>query len=1094
MGYANALKPEIGGIMKRKSRKPTRKQRKKRSKKSKKPHMASKLASPRSGGLISDEMAAILLFLREPSDVIVRKNPILLEDSCIRELKSLEDSARAAGKAGVAKYYTDRLELLELCREIGVDDAFRQAGSLPNEITKICREASILSSGLAEGPIADRDLSKLDAAASLWKSALSNPVFRGLPRDLQFETMCEAGGVFLIRFQKRGELSDLDMSIDVLGKAVADIPDDSPTRPRLLSNLAAARRARYDASGSTDDLYKAARACDELLPLITPDMPDYRGMLSNIGMLTSRLYEVTGRLQDLERPISHLRAAIDRKGDLPRDSKALGNLGILLCRRYERTGSLNDLDEAISHLEEAVQLTSETGEAIFVGSLASALCDRFERSGDLSDINRAISLHEKELKATPPTSVDRPAKLNDLAVALKSRSRRTRSEEDLHEAIRSLEDAQELLPPTNPNRFKIMLNLHGAFVNLYILNSDLEQLEMAIRIAGEALPLLGPDSPWRAAALLAYSEALLLRYENSKDQEHIASARAVFQDACRIGADHAPYNFLTVARRWAIWELKNHRWEKAIEAGERGAASISSLLGKNVLRRHKESWLRDAQGLAAALAYAYARLGELKKAVEILEGGQARLLSEALGRERRRLNALRERGHFEIYEQYSEITRQISGLRNAEVGGSRPTATLESLGARLDDVIDTIREIEGYEDFLASSTFDRLCSAASEAPIVYLFITAAGSAALIITADGCVPVWLDNLSVESVRRELLGDEKAQEAGYFRRYSSWRESTSDVAAFIEWKDRIDKTTKWLYGSLMAPILDQLKSYPEIVLIPCGLFSLLPLHAAWTEDPLALDGRRYAIDQLCIRFAPNGQTIVSALQTQSVESESRLLAVGEPQADKLSSLPWADFEVACVCSTFPLASQTRLEGAAASEDAVLRALDSATCFHFAGHSSSSPMAPLQGGLFLSYDTRLRVGKLVEQEFPKLRTAILSACETALPGIQLPDEVVGLPAALLSAGATRVIASLWSVADASTSLLMARFYQFWRQDGQGTAEALRSAQRWLRTATRQELIRWSDEQQKRHGVSAPPSFPRGERPFSAPFYWAAFTFNGR
>ena len=63
---------------------------------------------------------------------------------------------------------------------------------------------------------------------------------------------------------------------------------------------------------------------------------------------------------------------------------------------------------------------------------------------------------------------------------------------------------------------------------------------------------------------------------------------------------------------------------------------------------------------------------------------------------------------------------------------------------------------------------------------------------------------------------------------------------------------------------------------------------------------------------------------------------------------------------------------------------------------------------------------------------RLATLSACETGIVGTDLPDEVVMLPSALLEAGYAGVAASLWSVADFSTAMLMVRFYQCWRQKG--------------------------------------------------------------
>jgi CHAT domain-containing protein len=79
-------------------------------------------------------------------------------------------------------------------------------------------------------------------------------------------------------------------------------------------------------------------------------------------------------------------------------------------------------------------------------------------------------------------------------------------------------------------------------------------------------------------------------------------------------------------------------------------------------------------------------------------------------------------------------------------------------------------------------------------------------------------------------------------------------------------------------------------------------------------------------------------------------------------------------------------------------------------------------------------------------------------------LPDEVVALPTGLLQAGAAGVVASLWSVPDKRTMLLMVRFYHCWRHERLQPAEALRQAQQWLRDTTTEEKLGmfegWLDE----------------------------------
>jgi CHAT domain-containing protein len=71
------------------------------------------------------------------------------------------------------------------------------------------------------------------------------------------------------------------------------------------------------------------------------------------------------------------------------------------------------------------------------------------------------------------------------------------------------------------------------------------------------------------------------------------------------------------------------------------------------------------------------------------------------------------------------------------------------------------------------------------------------------------------------------------------------------------------------------------------------------------------------------------------------------------------------------------------------------------------------------------------------------VLSACETGLGNTAGGEGVLGLQRAFFSSGARSTITSLWTVDDASTSLLMQQFYQnLWRTK-LPKAEALRQAQ---------------------------------------------------
>ena len=163
------------------------------------------------------------------------------------------------------------------------------------------------------------------------------------------------------------------------------------------------------------------------------------------------------------------------------------------------------------------------------------------------------------------------------------------------------------------------------------------------------------------------------------------------------------------------------------------------------------------------------------------------------------------------------------------------------------------------------------------------------------------------------------------------------------------------------------------------------------------------------------------------------------------------------------------------------------------------------------------------------------VLSACETGLYDVALnPDEFVGLPATFMQLGAAGVLATLWQVDDLATSLLLAKFYDLHLGNGLAPPTALRGAQAWLRTASKEELrvyARAAAEAAKldqsklaelerelttrrRTGSSrmaaivrslqmpdagtsvgqpAPPDDTKGQPPFSHPYYWGGFVYTG-
>ena len=108
-----------------------------------------------------------------------------------------------------------------------------------------------------------------------------------------------------------------------------------------------------------------------------------------------------------------------------------------------------------------------------------------------------------------------------------------------------------------------------------------------------------------------------------------------------------------------------------------------------------------------------------------------------------------------------------------------------------------------------------------------------------------------------------------------------------------------------------------------------------------------------------------------------------------------------------------------------------------------NSALVLAPSPAGAGQPSDNGLlQVWEIFEGKTGNLDLVTLSASDTALGEGFGGEGLLGLTRAFQYAGARSVVASLWSIPDASTSRLMVGFYRYLRQ-GRSKDEALRAVQ---------------------------------------------------
>lgn len=238
--------------------------------------------------------------------------------------------------------------------------------------------------------------------------------------------------------------------------------------------------------------------------------------------------------------------------------------------------------------------------------------------------------------------------------------------------------------------------------------------------------------------------------------------------------------------------------------------------------------------------------------------------------------------------------------------------------------------------------------------------------------------------------------------------------------------------WLIQPAEAAMASQ--DIQTLVFVPDGFLRNLPMAALY-------DGEEYILEKYRIVFSPGLQLFPQGLS----QEELRLLAAGLTEARQgFSPLPGVDEEIAQVSqqvNSKVLFNETFTFGT--FKDLINN--QSFPIVHLATHGqfSSNP----EETFLLTWSDRISIEDF-DLIFQKRRLGLLrpiellvmSACQTAAGDNR---ATLGLAGFALRSGAKSTIASLWSVSDESTSIMMREFYHQLTDLKVSKAEALRQAQ---------------------------------------------------
>jgi CHAT domain-containing protein len=281
---------------------------------------------------------------------------------------------------------------------------------------------------------------------------------------------------------------------------------------------------------------------------------------------------------------------------------------------------------------------------------------------------------------------------------------------------------------------------------------------------------------------------------------------------------------------------------------------------------------------------------------------------------------------------------------------------------------------------------------------------------------------------------------------------------------------------LYQWLIAPIEPDLREHKIDTLIFCmgtGLRSL-PLAALH-------DGKQFLVEKYNLALIPAFNLLD---HRPSVLAGTQVLAMGASTFKEQEALPGVELELSTI-------TQDRWPGRSLlNQDFTLEKLQaerSRTAFgiiHLATHADISAKSA-QDSYLQFWDRPFRLSEMRGLNFraPIVQLLVLSACRTALGNSQAELGFAGLS---VQSGAKATIASLWSVNDSGTLVLMAEFYRHLK-----TADIKVEALRQTQIAMLKGDVTLGSVMGSR---ALPPTLGSfRDTKLSHPYYWAAFTLIG-
>lgn len=884
----------------------------------------------------------------------------------------------------------------------------------------------------------------------------------GFPDDARNSTYNE-GLAWIVVGDLTGDPGAYDTAISVFGQVLADASPERDLRDwaKIVDAMARARANRGDVTGDARAIAQAVAECESVVARMTRQ--SHPGWWS---MVMGSLCDFRLRLATLGGDPAGMVAAAEGAAEglqvaLPETMPAYW---LSLMRTAARA---------------RLQLGTQTGDPAQIGQAIRFLSEiveadrggRRERAAILTLRGRAAT----QLAALLPR--DESASLAD-----------------------ALDDFDAALALTDRHAAPalwtgIMLARAQARRRLATRRRDADALSAAIGDFGAVLAALpeAEGSPRRGEAMAGIARARLARALIARADDPGAVADELGRAAAGLRGDLDPAASIRLGRDRATALLLARDWQRAAaEAGDQ-IDRAAALLAAEPAEHERLRLAHALAGTGDVAAYALLRLGRVDEALARHEQGRAHRLRARLRLAEGALDETR-MAELDRLRRRADLSRRALAQAIEQGRPSAAIARLDAALAREHGRLTAAMARAGLDGGGEAPTLASVGRAMGDGVVALPVMTPVGGALLVIggrdTGLACRTVWLDGLTTGAIG-DLLSP--AEGDGWLDAFAVFRGALADggapagADAVALFQAAIARTAGACWNLLMEPLDRALREAglpigSEVVMIPDGRLSALPLHAAGTADGAFLD--RWAVSH-----APSLAALLACRREAAVRggAQGRLLAVTDPGLDL--------GRIANPAATAIAAGRVdALHGPAATRAAVIAALPDADYASFFSHALWDPVHPERSALQLAGGDRLSAGDLALLDLRRCRMAVLGACESGVPGLTIAaDEFRGMPAALLEAGIPGVLATLWPVFTDTVDRIVADFMRHHVVEGMTPARALRRAQLSLRDAGARTSAS-APMGMRRSPAAAETAAKAGPaHDLGLPAHWAAFAYIG-